>query len=144
MAILNEKYTRVSNAVAAGTDDTTECTGVDMAGFDEVTFIGSFGTLTANAVTSMHVAGSNDDSTYVDLLGTSVSIDDDEDNQVIAIKIKKPTKYRYYRPEIVRATANAVIDGVVAVQSKAAVAPVTQPATVADSEVHCDPAAGTA
>ena len=71
MAINNILITRVSNAVAAGTDDQTDSSSVDMANYDDVLFVAEVGTLTATAATSMHLAGSNDDSTFVDLEGTS-------------------------------------------------------------------------
>ena len=92
----------------------------------------------------MHLAGSNDDSTFVDLAGTSGSWAADDDNQLVICKLIKPNKYRYIRAELVRATANAVIDGIVAIQTRAAIAPVTQGATVASAETHANPATGTA
>lgn len=144
MAINNMLITRVGTTTAAGTDDQIDSSSVDMANYDSVLFVAGFGALTANAVTSMHLAGSNDDSTFVDLVGTSGSIADDEDDKVVACLIKGATKYRYIRAEIVRATANAVIEGVTAIQFDPSVAPVTQGATVASAETHADPATGTA
>ena len=44
------KITKVLDAVAAGTTDQNS-TGVDTSGFQSSTFIASFGTITANAVT---------------------------------------------------------------------------------------------
>lgn len=40
---------RISNAVAAGTG-TTDCTIVDMEGYDEVTFVLALGAVTNNGV----------------------------------------------------------------------------------------------
>ena len=68
----------------------------------------------------------------------------DDDNQVVACLLTKPIQYRYIRAELVRATANAVIDGIMAYQMRPAIAPVTQGATVASAETHANPATGTA
>jgi len=140
------KITRVMNAVAAGTSDQNG-TGVDMSGFDGVMFVASFGTLTATQVTSLKAQGSSDDGssdTYADLTGTLVGpMDDDDDNKVLVLDVQQP-KERYIRPVINRATANAVIDGIVAIQYKARDVPVTQGSTVSGVERHLAPAEGTA
>jgi hypothetical protein len=133
--------TRVSNAVAAGTTD-VECTSVDMAGFDAVGFIVCFGTITGTAVTSVKIQGSSDNSTFVDLEATSITVADDDDNQVFVPEtVRAP--YRYIRAVIDRGTANAVIDSVVAVQHQARFMPVTQPSTTT-GELNVAPIAGTA
>lgn len=139
------KITRVSNAVAAGTTD-VECSEVNMEGFDGVQFVAQFGTITATAVTSMKaqqdiVTGM---ANAADLLGTGVSIADDESNLCLILDIYRPRE-QFMRPVIVRGTANAVIDSVIAIQYKADKKPTTQDATtIADSEQHISPAEGTA
>lgn len=135
------KFTRVSDAVAAGTTD-VNCTSVDMSGFDAVAFVAAFGTITSSAVTSIKVQGSSDNSTFVDLEGTSVTVADDDDNQLFIAEVLRPS-YRYIRLVIDRGTANAVIDSVTAIQHTPRYAPVTQPATTT-VEVNVAPAAGTA
>ena len=136
------KVTRVSNAVAAGTTDINS-SSVDMQDFDAVTFYVSFGTITATAVTNVHAETSSDDSTFNDLTGTSVTVADDDDNQVVVLEIDRPRE-RYIRCVIDRGTANAVVDGIIAVQTKANVEPVTHDATtVVGSEYHHAPAEGT-
>jgi len=136
------KVTRVTNAVAAGTTDSNS-SSVDMQGFESVMFIALFGTITATAVTSIHAEQSADDSTFADLESTSISIDDDEDNMVLVLEVIKPTD-RYVRCVVDRGTANAVIDGVIAIQYNARNVPTTQDATtVADSESHVEPDEGT-
>ena len=141
----NVKVTRVSNAVAAGTTD-VECTGVNMAGFHSVTFMAAFGTITANAVTSVKAQGSSDDGstdTYSDLEGTSITVADDDDNQVVLLEVVQPTK-QYIRLVVDRGTQNAVVDGVFAFQTGARSGPVTQPTSVLGSEIHETPDEGTA
>jgi len=135
------KITRVSNAVAAGTSD-VNCTSVDMSGFDAVAFIASIGTITATAVTSIKIQGSSDNSTFVDLESTSITIAEGDSNEIFIPEVLRPS-YRYIRAVIDRGTANCVIDGVVAIQHTPRYSPVTQPSGT-NVEVNVAPAAGTA
>lgn len=142
--VKDAKITRVSNAVAAGTT-TVNATGVDMAGFDAVAFVVALGTLTSTAETTVKLQQSDDDGSadaYSDLEGTSITVADDDDNQVFIAEVLRPTK-RYVRCVVTRATANAVIDSIVAIQHAARDTPVTQPSTTT-GEVHASPAEGTA
>jgi len=140
------KVTRVSNAVAAGTTDING-SSVDMTGFDAVTFYFLFGAITATAVTACKAQQSGDDGSadaFADLAGTSISVADDDDNKVVALEITNPRE-RYVRPVVDRGTANAVLDGIIAVQTRAKAEPVTHDAaTVVGSEHHHAPAEGTA
>lgn len=140
------KVTRVMNAVAAGTDDTQSSSVIDMKGFDAVTFIVGFGALTATAVTTVKAqqGAASNLSDAADLLGSAVSVADDDDNQVVVLEINHPRE-RYVRVQVVRATANAVIDFGIAIQTAAKSEPVTHDsATVVSSELHHAPAEGTA
>ena len=140
------KLTRVMNGVAAGVTDQNS-SSVDMAGYEEVTFIALFGTITAGAVTSISVETSSDDGSsdaFTDLLDSKIVVADDDDNQIVAITIRKPLE-RYLRLVIDRGTQNAVIDGVIAIQSDAAVRATTHDsAKVVDTEIHVSPIEGTA
>lgn len=140
------KLTRVSNAVAAGTDDTTSCAVIDMQNFGSVTFIAAFGVITATAATSIKVqqGAIANMSDAADLLGTSVSVAADDDNQIVAVEVVEPLE-RYVRLQIIRSTANAVIDGVIAIQCNPKLAPTTHDSTtVVGTELHASPAEGTA
>lgn len=143
---ISEKVIRVMNAVAAGTSDQTSSV-IDTLGFDGVKIYSAFGTITSGAVTSVKVQQSSDDGsadTYADLEGTSVTVADDDDNQVVVHDIYRPRE-RYLKVVIDRGTQNAVIDGVIAVLYGARVQPVTNDAsTVVSREVHASPAEGTA
>ena len=141
----NVKVTRVQVAVAAGTDDSTDSDSVDMTGFDSVTFIAMFGTLTATQVTSIKASQSADDSSFADLLGSNTGpMADTDSDQALVLEITKPTD-RYMRCTVVRATANAVIDGVIAIQTGPSSAPTTHDASsVAFAEQHASPIEGTA
>lgn len=140
-----EKVIRVMNAVAAGTTAQTS-SAVDTQGFDGVKFYTSFGAITADAVTSVEVQQSSDNSadTYVDLLGTNIAVAHDDDNQVVVHDIYRPRE-RYLKVQINRATQNAVIDGVIAVLYGPNKMPTTDDAaTVVGRETHVSPAEGTA
>lgn len=141
-----EKVIRIMNGVAAGTSAQTS-SAVDMAGFDAVKFYSLFGAITSGAATSVKVQQSSDDASadaYADLEGTSVTVADDDDNQVVVHDIISPRE-RYLKVVISRATQNAVIDGVIAVLYKArAAAPTNDATTVVAREIHVAPAEGTA
>ena len=141
------KVTRVMNAVAAGTTDQTG-SSVDMQGFEGVMFVAALGTLTATQVTELKAQQSSDDGsvdTFADLTGTkTTAMSDDDDNQVIVLDIYKPVE-RYVRPILLRETANAVIDGIIAIQYRPKKKPTTHCATtVQATETHVSPAEGTA
>ncbi len=146
MNLSNEvKVTRVMNAVAAGTGDTQTGTHVDMQGFDGVVFIATFGTLTATAVTKLHAEQGNasNDSDMADLAGTEMAIADTASNKVLVLDIYRPAE-RYVRPLITRATANAVINGIYAIQYGPRAYPTAQDTSVAGTELHVSPAEGIA
>ena len=137
------KVTRVMDAVAAGTSDQNS-TALDMKGFDSVIFIASFGVITGSAVTSTRLATSTDNSSFADLLSTDITIADDDDTGVTVHDLNAPQE-RYIRLTVKRATQNAVIDGVIAIQYNAKAEPTTHDATtVISSEFYASPARGTA
>lgn len=135
------KHTRVSNAVAAGTTD-VESTSVDMADFDSVAFTVAFGAIVSGAVTSVKLQGSANNSTWVDLEGTSITVADTDDNDLVISDQIRPN-YRYVRCVVDRGTQNATIDVIIAHQYAARFLPVTQPATTL-VETHVASVAGTA
>lgn len=139
------KITRVMNAVAAGTTDQNSSV-IDMEGFEGVVFIAAFGAITASAVTSIKAqqGEESDLSDAADLEGTGISIADDEDNMLLVLDVFRPQE-RYVRCVVDRGTANAVIDGVIAVQYGPRTKPTTHDSTtVAGSEIHASPSEGSA
>lgn len=143
--IKDVKVTRILNAVAAGTTDQTSSI-IDMSGFEGVMFVATFGTLTASQVTSMKAQQNtiNSASGMADLIGTSVGpLADGDSNKMLVLDIWRPQE-QYLQVVIDRGTANAVIDGVIAIQYNSRVSPVTQGSTVSASESHQSPAEGTA
>ena len=135
------KVSRVSNAVAAG-QATTNCSSVDMKGFESVAFYLLVGAIDATGTVVMHAEQSEDDSSFADLEGTAVAYTASDDNKVAILEITKPRE-RYVRPVVITATANGTIAGVIAVQTAAHEEPVTQSSSVVQSEQHLAPAEGT-
>jgi len=141
----NTQVQRVINATAAGTTAITG-TAIDMQGFDRLSIIALFGTLTATAVTGIKLQQSDDDGstdTYDDLAGSALSIPDTDSNKVLHADLIRPTK-RYVKVVVTRGTANAVIDGVVVIKHGAMKAPVAKHSTVSGTEINNAPAEGTA
>jgi len=110
------KLVRVLNATVAGTT-AVNTSSVDLQNKDSCRFIVAFGALTATQVTSVKLQGSQDNSTWADLLDvdsgtviTTGNLADADSNKVVSIEVYK-CKRRYVRAVISRATANAVIDG---------------------------------
>ena len=135
---------RVSNAVAAS-QTTTKATVVDMAGYDEVTFIVLFGTVTNNSKVdvgvyqhSTNVTGSMAATTAkLDQIvsdGTTVALS----NKAVAITVNKPTK-RYLELRVTAGTANAALDGIVAILGQARTKPVTPDASLLAGKFFLSP-----
>lgn len=137
----NVAVDRVSNAVAAGTSD-VNCTSVDMEGFETATFVVSFGTITATAVTSIQIDHSSDNTNWNAVAGSKVTVPDTASNKVAITETVRPT-LRYVRCTVDRGTANAVIDGVVAIRSNARKAPVTNGNTVQGTTIIVGSTTGT-
>jgi len=139
------KITRVLNSVVAGITDQNS-SAVDMAGFDGVLFIALFGALTATQVTQIKAQQdvSSGMGAAADLLGSNVGpLADTDGNKCLVLDIKKPLE-RYVRCVVDRGTANAVIDGVIAIQYGAGAHPTAHAASVAFAEAWGSPAEGTA
>jgi len=139
------KITRVGNAVAAGTTDINSSV-VDMSGYEGVLFMVLFGTITDTAVTSTKAqqGAQADLSDAADLAGTGVTVEDTADNQVAWLDIYRPRE-RYVRCVVDRGTANAVVDGIIAIQYGPMGKPTSHDSsTVLGGEVHASPDEGTA
>lgn len=137
---------RSMNAVAAGTT-TQNGTGVDCSDCDGVLFVAGFGTITASAVTSLKAQQSSDDASaddYTDIAGSAQSVTPStHDNKSVVLDIFRPLK-RYVRPVIVRGTANAVIDGILAIKYNLRKQPASTHASIAAAKSLVSPAEGTA
>lgn len=140
ISLYGVKEVRCVNSTAAGTT-TVNGSSIDLqAGpglFTGCKFTCLLGTLTATQVTKLKAQGSDDNSTWTDLtddaLGGTLVTDaaaDADSNDMLVLDIFRP-RHRYLRPVVVRGTANAVIDGVIAQLYHAPMEPVAVDATVA-------------
>lgn len=143
------KVTRVSNAIAAGTG-TTNCSSVDMKGFDSVTFyllLGDVGVSSPPGTVQLkaqQAEAEDSPETYADLLGTGQTVTTTGDNKVLILEVASPRE-RFIRPVLVRTGGTAVIDGVIAIQTQSYDEPITHDVnTVAGSEFHLSPDEGVA
>jgi hypothetical protein len=143
------KWTRLSNAVAAGTSDVTS-SAVFMGGpdrFNAAVFMVAFGTITSGAVTSVKLQQSSDDAAadaYADLEETAYTVADTDDNKTVLIELVRPME-GYIKVIVDRGTQNAVVDGIWCIQHGGNSSPVTQDATtILTPEIHVSPSEGTA
>jgi hypothetical protein len=129
------KITRLENSAAAGTTD-LDGDVLDMDGFDGVAFVAALGDVTTGSVLELQVFGNTANSTSsptpVELTvdnATFTAGASDADSKLLVVDVVRPA-YRYVFPRIKRGTANAVVDGVIAIQYRAKSLPVTQGSTV--------------
>ncbi len=136
---------RVMNAQAAGTSDQNG-TVVDTMDYEGVCFVAAFGALTATQVTKIKAqqGALSDGTDMADLEGSAVGpMADADSNELLILDVYRPAE-RYVRCVVDRDTANAVIDGVIAILYGPRIMPVTQGSTVSASEISVSPAEGTA
>lgn len=109
---------RVVNATAAGVT-VINGTHVDMSlfDFDGILFVMGVGALTATQVTGLKAQNGAlvNDSDQADIAGASIPLLADADsNKIVILDVFRP-QLRYVRPVVLRGTANAVIDFVIAI-----------------------------
>jgi hypothetical protein len=116
--------------LAAGTTDVNS-SAVDTLGFSSVAFAVILGTLTASMTLGLSIEESDSGSgDWTAISGASYTATGDaDDDKIVLLEKFKPAK-RYVRVAFDRGTANAVIDGLVAMLGGANVAPVTHGAMV--------------
>lgn len=129
--------TRVTNDAVAGTSD-ADSTVLDMTGYDGVLFVALFGDITTTAVIQL-VAYENTASSTSSPAPTLVTGGATapltcgataQDNGMLVVDVIRPSM-RYVFARVHRTTANAVIDGVLAIQYRGKTPPpITQGATV--------------
>ena len=101
-----QEMVATANRAAASTD----LNGITADCQDWACIVGlvEFGTISANAVTTVRWQGSDDDSAWVDLEGTELSVAANDDDEYFVNELHFPLN-RYNRIVIERATANAAI-----------------------------------
>lgn len=131
----NIKLTRVMNDVVAGTTE-QKSSVIDMQGYDGVIFVLLVGDITSTCVLTATVNQNTANSTSSPsptaianaVVGPITAGASDNDNGVYVIDVYRPVD-RYVFLDITRTTANAVIDGVIAIQYCGIHKPTTQDAT---------------
>lgn len=142
------KNHKITQAIAPsdGVAATSDINGVtlDMQDFEGVLVTITFGVITSGAVTTikMQQDSASGMGTAADLLGTSQTIADTDDDGVFYIDLVKPRE-RYVRLVVPRATQNAVVASALYEQYGYRKPPVTH-ATEVSGELHISPAEGTA
>ena len=119
---------------------------VDMAGFEGVRFIAGFGAITSGGVQSLKVQQNtaNSASGMADLEGSSITVNDDDDNQIAISDIFRPTE-RYLRVAFTRGTQNSAIDFLIAELYGPRKAPISEDTSIVISaEQFASPPEGTA
>lgn len=124
------KIVRLMNGVAAGTGDNQDGSLLDTFGYDAVEFVGLVGALTSTNVTTFKIRGGDlaNGSDLADLTGASVAFTDADDNKCARINLMD-LQHRYLKPRFTRATANAVLDGVIAILYKGKNRPASEDST---------------
>ena len=140
----NTKIVRHNAGAAAGTTTITPTAGIDMQGYNSALFLVLLGAITATGVPAIKVQQSSDDGVadgFSDLESSAYAVTDADDDKIIAVEILRPTK-RYLKLILARATANCVLDGIVAMLGNPTSVPITQ--VTLGNEVLVAPAEGTA
>ena len=139
-SLLHEtKIDKVLVATAAGTDDTLNGDILDLQDCDSVMGIAILGDVAATAVLTLKAFTGNQaalgDGAYETVTATVTATATSADNKLLVLDIKMPGK-RYVRFDLVRATANAVVDGIIGIRYNFRVCPTTQPSDVVDSDIN--------
>lgn len=111
--LVEESIASVAITATEGAAASTDISGaiVDLAGYNGLQAIVTFGAITSGAVTSikMQVSDNSALSDAADVTGLSVTVADDDDGKVFVLDLVKPLK-RYARVVVDRATQDAVVE----------------------------------
>lgn len=132
------KIDKVLVATAAGTDDTLNGDILDLQDCDSVTGMAILGDVAATAVVTLKAYTGDEaalgDGAYETVTATVTADATSADNKLLVLDVVKPGK-RYCRFDLVRATANAVVDGVIGIRYNFRTIPTTQGTDVVDSDI---------
>jgi hypothetical protein len=138
----NVKITRVANAAAAATTDVNGSI-LDMQSFEGVMFVALLGDVADTSVLALKAEQNtvNSGTGMAALTGNAglTAGASNADNTALVLDVHKPRE-RYVRPVLSRGTANAVVDGIIAIQYGPQHKPTTQAASVIASALIADPA----
>ena len=132
------KFDKVLVATGAGTTDTLTGDILDLADCDSVIGVAVLGDVTINAVVTLKAYTGDEaalgDGAYETVTATVTATATSADDKLLVLDIVKPGK-RYCRFDLVRATANAVVDGIIGIRYNFRNIPTTQGSDVVDSDV---------
>lgn len=140
---------KISQAITVtnGAAGTTAINGaiIDMAGYDGLLILVTFGAIVATAVTSIKAqqGEASNLSDAADLLGTGQTIADTDDEKTFYIDIPKPRE-RYIRLVVSRGTANATVADALYIQYRKRSTGAASHGTNVAGELHTAEAEGTA
>ena len=130
----NVKVAYVAGSSAAATTEVLS-TVLDMTGYDGVMFVALLGDVTATSVLTLTAKGNTANSTSSPTPVTQKATAaftagaTDADSAALIVDVYDPA-LRYMFASLTRTVANAVVNGIVAIQYKAEYRPTTQDATV--------------
>lgn len=137
----NVKITRVANAAVAAQTDVVGSI-LDMAGFDGVMFVALYGDVTDTSALQLKAEQNtaNSGTGMAALVGgpSFAAGPTNADNGALVLDVYKPRE-QFVRPVLKRGTANAVVDGILAIQYGAMSKPTVQSASVIASTLLNDP-----
>ena len=130
---------KVLIATVAGTSDTLTGDILDLQNCDSVMGVAILGDVTNTAVVTLKAyTGDNSalsDGAYETVTATVTATETTADNKLLILDVIKPGK-RYCRFDLVRATANAVVDGIIGLRYNYKAVPTTQGTDVVDSDIN--------
>lgn len=138
----NVSICNAMNAVAAGTSDNQDGNILDLAGYDSVVIVLLLGTVTSTAVGTLTAMVSDDSGLAgaTTIAGPTSIVLTGDSGKVMVLDLKR-LKNRYLRARLVRATANIVIQGAIAVlYDSHGPLPLTLPGDVVKSQTFETPA----
>lgn len=125
---ISDKRIEVAVSVTAGAAGATDITGatIDTANYEGVAFVVQLGAIVSGAVTALKLTECDTSGgTYTDVASTSITVADDDDNEVRYLDYHRPAK-RYVKLYVDRATQNATLTAV-AIKYGAKAQPFDQP-----------------
>ncbi len=135
----NASVIHVMDAVVAGTTDETGAE-INMQGWDGVMFIADIGTLTETQQTALQAIGSdtsgNEEEFETDAVTPAMA--DGDSNKILVLDLFRPLT-QFIKPVVLRGTADAVINCVIAILYTGDMKPFVDDATVSQLAAFVSP-----
>ncbi len=136
----NCKVTLINTGEVAGYGDTITSDEIDMAGYEGCLFLVHMGTISGSAATTCYVnQAATTGGSEARLEGTRITIAEGDDDEIQLMDVYRPEE-QFLEVEVTRATANSVIQSIVAIQYGSRKPPVTHDSsTVANATYVAGP-----